>query len=76
MNRWTRNGVLDRILKGLAQEGTINLNTEAVGIDSTIVKVHPYGTGAPKKGVHSPSGSPGAGGPPRLTWSPPTTGQR
>ena len=42
--------LLDRILKGLAQEGTINLNTEAVGIDSTIVKVHPYGTGAQKKG--------------------------
>ncbi len=76
MNRWTRNGVLDRILKGLAQEGTINLTTEAVGIDSTIVKVHPYGTGTHKKGVHSPSGSPGVGGPPRLTWSPPTTGQR
>ncbi len=49
MNRWTRNGVLDRILKGLAQEGTINLNTEAVGIDSTIVKVHPDGTGTPQK---------------------------
>ena len=49
MNRWARNGVLDRILKGLAQEGTINLNTEAVGIDSTIVKVHPDGTGTPKK---------------------------
>ena len=50
MNRWARNGVLDRILKGLAQEGTINLNTEAVGIDSTIVKVHPDGTGTPQKG--------------------------
>ena len=50
MNRWARNGVLDRILKGLAQEGIINLNTEAVGIDSTIVKVHPDGTGTLKKG--------------------------
>ena len=50
MNRWARNGVLDRILKGLAQEGAINLDTEAVGIDSTIVKVHPDGTGTPQKG--------------------------
>ena len=50
MNRWARNGVLDRILKRLAQEGTINLTTEVAGIDSTIVKVHPDGTGAPKRG--------------------------
>ena len=50
MNRWARNGVLDRILKGLAQEGITNLETDVVGIDSTIVKAHPDGTGTPKRG--------------------------
>ena len=53
MNRWVRNGVLDRILKGLAQEGITNLETDVVGIDSTIVKAHPDGTGTPKGGPQS-----------------------
>ena len=76
MNRWSKNGVLDRVLRGLAEEGIINLWVETHSMDSTIVKVHPDGTGALKRGVRSRSGSPGVGGPPRFTWSPPITAPR
>ena len=40
------------------------IKLEAVSLDSTIVKVHPDGTGALKKTVPKPSANPAAGGPP------------
>lgn len=49
MNRWSKNGVLDRIFTRLQQEQMIRINAEAVSLDSTIIKVHPDGTGALKK---------------------------
>ena len=39
-------------------------------MDSTIVKVHPDGTGALKKTDRSPSVSLAAAGPPRFIWLP------
>ena len=70
MNRWSKNGVLDRVFEQLQREQIIRVKVETVLMDSTIVKVHPDGTGALKKGVHSRSGGPGAGGPPRFIWLP------
>jgi transposase len=49
MNRWAKNGVLDRIFEALQRENIIQIRVEAVSLDSTIVKVHPDGTGALKK---------------------------
>ena len=49
MGRWSRNGVLDRISARLQQEQMIHINAEAVSLDSTVIKVHPDGTGALKK---------------------------
>ena len=49
MNRWSRNGVLDRVFEHLQRERIIRVKVEAMGLDSTIVKVHPDGTGAEKK---------------------------
>ncbi len=49
MNRWAKNGVLDRIFEALQRENIIQVRVEAVSLDSTIVKVHPDGTGALKK---------------------------
>ena len=66
MNRWSKNGVLDRVFKQLQQEQIIRVKVETVSMDSTIVKVHPDGTGTLKKGVRSRSGSLRAGGPPRF----------
>ena len=49
MNRWSKNGVLERIFTALQTEGIIQINVEIVCLDSTSIKVHPDGTGALKK---------------------------
>ncbi len=70
MNRWSKNGVLDRVFEHLQREQIVRVKVEAMGLDSTIVKVHPDGTGAEKKTARKPSGSPAAAGPPRFIWLP------
>ena len=60
--------VLDRVFEYLQREQCVKL--EAVSMDSTIVKVHPDGTGALKKTDPRPSASPVAVGPPRFIWLP------
>ena len=70
MNRWAKNGVLDRVFEHLQREQIVRVKLEAVSMDSTIVKVHPDGTGALKKTGHSPSESHAAAGPPRFIWLP------
>ena len=49
MNRWSRNGVLDRVCEKLQVEQIVRIQLEAVCLDSTSIKVHPDGTGALKK---------------------------
>ena len=49
MNRWSKNGVLDRILAALQKDGIININVAVLCLDSTTVKVHPDACGALKK---------------------------
>ena len=49
MNRWSKNGVLDRVFEQLQRQRIVRLKLEAALLDSTIVKVHPDGTGALKK---------------------------
>ena len=46
MNRWSKNGVLDQVFEHLQREQIVRIKLEAVSMDSTIVKVHPDGTGA------------------------------
>ena len=70
MNRWSKNGVLDRVFEHLQREQIVRIKVEATALDSAIVKVHPDGTGAPKKGGRSPSASPEEAGPPRFIWLP------
>ena len=70
MNRWSKSGVLDRVFERLQQSQIVRIKIEAVSLDSTIVKVHPDGTGALKKTAHKPSASPEAAGPPRFIWLP------
>ena len=70
MNRWSKNGVLDRVFEQLQGEQIVRLKIEAVKLDSTIVKVHPDGTGALKKTDRRPSGNPVPDGPPRFIWLP------
>src|SRR6201986_4596094 len=49
MNRWSKNGVLDRVFEKLQLEQIVRIKIEALALDSTSVKVHPDGTGALKK---------------------------
>jgi transposase len=70
MNRWAKNGVLDRIFEALQRENIIQIRVEAVSLDSTIVKVHPDGTGALKKTAHKPSENQKEDGPPKFIWLP------
>lgn len=70
MNRWSKNGVLDQVFAQLQREQVVRIRIEAVSLDSTIVKVHPDGTGALKKTDPRPSASRAADGPPRFIWLP------
>ena len=49
MYRWSKSGVLERVFKYLQREQILRFKVEAVSLDSTMVKVHPDGTGALKK---------------------------
>ena len=49
MNRWSKNGVLDRVFEKLQQEQIVRIKIEAFCLDSTSIKVHPDGAGALKK---------------------------
>lgn len=70
MNRWAKAGVLDRVFRALQEEQIIRVKIETLKLDSTIVKVHPDGTGALKKRAPSPSASPEEAGPPKFIWLP------
>lgn len=76
MNRWARNGVLDRVFEQLQRQGIVKVNLEVLSLDSTSVKVHPDGTGAVKKTDHSRSVSPGVDGTPSFIWLPRMIGRQ
>ena len=70
MNRWSRNGVLDHVFEQLQREQIVRIRIDSVQMDSTIIKVHPDGTGALKKTAPRPSASPVADGALRFIWLP------
>jgi len=70
MNRWAKVGVLDRVFSALQELQIIRIKLESMSVDSTIVKVHPDGTGALKKTDRRPSESPEEDGRPRFIWLP------
>ena len=70
LNRWSKNGVLERVFEKLQQEQIVRIRIEAFSLDSTSVKVHPDGTGALKKTGRNPSASPAEDGTPKFIWLP------
>lgn len=70
MNRWSKAGVMDRIFARLQQLHIIRVNLEVISLDSTIIKVHPDGTGALKKTGRKPLVNPAEDGVPRFIWLP------
>ena len=73
MNRWSKNGVLDQVFEHLQREQIVRIKLEAMSMDSTIVKVHPDGTGALKKKAPKQSADPAAAGPPFIWLAPAIT---
>jgi transposase len=49
VNRWAKNGVLERIFQALRKEQITNKRITVVSLDSSPARVHPDGTGALKK---------------------------
>ena len=49
MSRWAKRGVLAKVFDELQRDQCIRIKLDAVSLDSTVVKVHPDGTGALKK---------------------------
>ena len=70
MNRWAKAGVLDRLFEELQHQQLVRIRIEAVSLDSTIVKVHPDGTGALKKTALNPSENREQDGQPKFIWLP------
>src|ERR1017187_3602632 len=70
MNRWSKNGVLDRVFEKLQLEQIVRVKIEAFSLDSGRVKGHPDGTGALKKTDRRPLANPAADGTPRFIWLP------
>jgi transposase len=70
MSRWAKAGVLDALFEQLQRQRLMHVRIEAVCLDSSIIKVHPDGTGALKKTVRRPSAKAAAAGAPNFIWLP------
>ena len=70
MNRWSKGGVLERVFERLQRAQIVRIKLEAVSLDSTIIKVHPDGTGALKKTARRPSERVAEDGAPKFIWLP------
>lgn len=70
MNRWSKNGVIQRLFEGLQEENLIRVRMEAACPDGTTVKPLPKGTGALKKAGNKASDVPGEDSQQKFIWSP------
>ncbi len=75
LNRWSKNGVLERVFKGLQAEGIIKVRVNFICLDSTTVKVHPDACGALKKMESRQSAEVEAESLPKFIWLPRLTEQ-
>lgn len=74
LNRWSKNGVLDRVFRELQEKQILQVTLAVLGLDSSSVKVHPDGTGALKKTARRPSDARAAVAPQRFIWLPRMSG--
>ncbi|ANH74261.1 hypothetical protein ACS15_2770 [Ralstonia insidiosa] len=70
MMRWSRACVLDRVFEQLQRRRLMRVRIETISLDSSIVKVHPDGTGARKKTDRRASANPAVAGAPNCIWLP------
>ena len=76
LNRWSKNGLIERVFTRLQEEQILSIKMEVVSLDSTSIKVHPDDTGARKKTGRSPSANRAEAGTPRFIWWPRLLGVR
>ena len=69
-NRWSKDGTLLAVFKGLQQEGIIEIETQIRFLDSMTSCVHPDGTGALKSSGEQSIGRSKGGSPVRFIWCP------
>jgi hypothetical protein len=70
LNRWSKNGTLERIFEAMQNEGIISIETKVICLDGTMVKEHPDASGALKKTANKALGVQKAGLRPRFIWLP------
>lgn len=49
LNRWAKAGVWERVSAELQREALADVDFDTLALNSTIVKFHAHGTGAPRK---------------------------
>jgi transposase len=69
-NRWSKQGVLERVFIALQKEQVIKIKIEHLSLDSTSIKLHPDAHGALQKRVCKPSGSQEEVGTQSFMWLP------
>ena len=69
MSRWARAGVLDAVFERLQRERLMRVRIEALSLDSSIIKVHPDGTGKSRGGWTTKLHLVAAGACNVVTWS-------
>ena len=67
MRRWADAGVLDRLFDALQKHHMVRVSVDCLGLDSRSIKVHPDGTGAPKKTGRNRLGNHAVDGIPKST---------
>ena len=70
INRWAKNGLLQKVFIYLQRIGVISVKTRIVALDSTSVKVHRDGMGALKKPANNLLANHEADSIPKFIWSP------
>jgi transposase len=70
LKRWAEQGVLERLFIALQKEKLIEISVTCLGLDSTIVKVHPDVAGALKKTDLKPSENHVEDGQQKFIWLP------
>ena len=76
LHRWAQSGVLERVWAALLAERLLGQEWSAAALDSTIIKLHQHGAGAPHKRGPKRSGARAAAGRPSCTSSPSTSTPR
>ena len=70
LNRWAKSGTLARVFEQLQKLQLVQVRLDVLSLDSSIIKVHPDGTGAPRKTAGRRLASRGEDGPPSFIWLP------